>query len=194
MKRELSDILYWQQQVAYYRDENAYKKLYFHFYSSLHRFAVAFIGDPEISEELVSDVMIRIWMMKEKLSNINRLDLYLFKCVRNAALAHINEKKSIIIQNTDEEHFDQMGYCHADAEINAKEISHRIESVVRRLPPQSQLVFRLIKDEGLSYKEVQSVMGISNNTIKTHIRIALKRIRMALEDVSGQRSNKQKIK
>jgi RNA polymerase sigma-70 factor (ECF subfamily) len=44
-----------------------------------------------------------------------------------------------------------------------------------------QLVFRLIKEEGLSYKEVSKVLEISQNTIETHMRIALRKIRMDLQ-------------
>lgn len=179
--------MYWQQRVAYFRDEHAYKQLYFHFYASLHRFTVAFLGDPEVSEEIVSDVMIRIWFMEEKLSNINRLDLYLFKSVRNAALVYMREKKPQIV-NAEAFNQNLSGYFTADSRINTNEIRSRIEALVLSLPPQTQLVFRLVKDEGLSYKEVQSVMGISNNTIKTHIRIALKRIQIGLEDFTNQKS------
>ncbi|HMR83077.1 MAG TPA: sigma-70 family RNA polymerase sigma factor [Niabella sp.] len=193
MKKELSDILYWQRRIAYFRDEKAYKELYFHFYTPLHRFAVTLLGDPETSEELVSDVMIRIWLMEEKLNNVNRLDLYLFKSVRNAALACINENRPVILHTGDASYLDRAGYFTADSKINTNEISSCIEAAVKRLPPQSRLVFRLVKDEGLSYKEVQSVMGISNNSIKTHIRIALKRIRLALEDFTNEAS-REKIK
>ncbi len=193
MKKELSDILYWQRRVAYFRDEKAYKELYFHFYTSLHRFAVTLLGDPETSEELVSDVMIRIWLMEEKLNNVNRLDLYLFKSVRNAALAHINENRPVVLHAGDSSYLDRAGYFTADSGINTNEISSCIEAAVKRLPSQSRLVFRLVKEEGLSYKEVQSVMGISNNSIKTHIRIALRRIRLALEDFTNE-TNREKIK
>ncbi|MFT3903796.1 MAG: sigma-70 family RNA polymerase sigma factor [Niabella sp.] len=192
MKRELLDILYWQRRVAYFRDEKAYKQLYLHFYTPLHRFAIAFLGEPEMSEELVSDVMIRIWLMEEKLSNIERLDLYLFKSVRNAALACMKQKRPAI-EYTDDSYMDHAGDFTADAKVNMNEICGRIEAEVQRLPPQSQLVFRLVKDEGLSYKEVQSVLGVTNNTIKTHIRIALKRIRTALEDFMNEASG-EKIK
>lgn len=192
MKKESADILYWQRRVAYFRDEKAYKELYFHFYTSLHRFAVTLLDDPETSEELVSDVMIRIWLLEEKLSTVDRLDLYLFKSVRNAALAYINQNKPLIVHSEDS-YQDRTGYFTADSKINTNEIRSRIETAVKRLPPQSRLIFRLVKDEGLSYKEVQSVMGISNNSIKTHIRIALKRIRLALEDFTNETS-REKIK
>ena len=177
--------MYWQRRVAYLRDEKAYKQLYFYFYTSLHRFTLSLLADPETAEELVSDIMIRIWLMEEKLSNINRLDLYLFKAVKNAAFAHISKNRLPVIPAEDG-HLNHAGYLTADSKINEREISSRIEAIVQDLPPQSQMVFRLVKDEGLSYKEVQEVMGISNNTIKTHIRIALKRIRAALEGFTNE--------
>ena len=51
------------------------------------------------------------------------------------------------------------------------------------LPTKCQMVFRLIKEERMTYKEVSNIMNISQNTIETHMRIALKKIRSELSGV-----------
>ena len=61
------------------------------------------------------------------------------------------------------------------------EVTQRVNKVVSSLPTKCQMVFRLIKEEGLSYKEVSKVLEISQNTIETHMRIALRKIRMDLQ-------------
>ena len=61
------------------------------------------------------------------------------------------------------------------------EVTQRVNKVIASLPLKCQLVFRLIKEEGLSYKEVSKVLEISQNTIETHMRIALRKIRLDLK-------------
>ena len=57
----------------------------------------------------------------------------------------------------------------------------QVNSIIATLPTKCQMVFRLIKEEHMTYKDVSKIMNISQNTIETHMRIALKKIRNALK-------------
>ncbi len=87
MNLQAKDILFLQNRVAYVRDELAYKKLFFHFYTSLHRFSLSIVKDFEVAEEIVSDTMMKIWDMGNKLATIEKLDAYLFRTVKMPVLA-----------------------------------------------------------------------------------------------------------
>lgn len=165
--------------MACNRDEQAYKQLFKHFYSSLHRFCTGIVKDEELAEEIVSDVLLKIWQLETKLLTVERLDLYLFQSVKNAAFTQLSKNKINAVEIKEEE-FEQVYSNDVEERIILKQTGNCIDAAVTHLPAQCQTVFRLIKDEGLSYKEVQKIMGLSNNTIKTHIRIALKRIKEAL--------------
>ena len=64
--------------------------------------------------------------------------------------------------------------------MQLSEIQKRINNCVNELPPQCSMVFKLIKEEGFSYKKVSGILEISQNTIEYHMRIALKKIRISL--------------
>jgi RNA polymerase sigma-70 factor (ECF subfamily) len=49
------------------------------------------------------------------------------------------------------------------------------------------MVFKLIKEEGFSYKKVSGILEISQNTIETHMRIALKRIKVSLNNYLSEK-------
>lgn len=180
LKNELSEILYLQKRVAHFRDEKAYKELFLHFYTPLHRFVLGIIKDIEFAEDIVSESLTTLWIMEEKIAQVERLDYYLFRCVRNAVFAH-NKKRKIEGLNVEDATLTAASLYSADTNLNLKETSQAIECVVQSLPSQCQMVFRLAKDEGMSYKEIESILEISENTIKTHMRIALKRIRSGLK-------------
>ena len=50
------------------------------------------------------------------------------------------------------------------------------------MPPKRQMVFKLIKDEGMSQKEVAELMDISARTVEVHLKLAVKDVRKIIKD------------
>jgi RNA polymerase sigma factor (sigma-70 family) len=64
---------------------------------------------------------------------------------------------------------------------------------VEALPPRCKMIFKLIREDGLKYKEVSDILNISVNTIDVQIAIAIKKIALALKpDFDYQPVNKVK--
>jgi RNA polymerase sigma-70 factor (ECF subfamily) len=53
----------------------------------------------------------------------------------------------------------------------------QLEAAIATLPPQQATVYRLSKLEGLSREQVAERMGISENTVKNHLAVALQSLR-----------------
>lgn len=177
------NITHLQNRVAYGRDHAAYKDLFFYFHPLLLRFVCSIVKSTDVAEDIVSETMVKVWTMGEKLVYVNDLHVYLFKCAKNAALNHI---KSLATRH------EQLNGIHeaklvtsvndSAEKLQLTEIKNRIEEIVTALPSQCQLVYRLIKEQGLSYRQVTAILEISQNTIETHMRLALKRLRSSLSD------------
>lgn len=176
------NILFLQNRVAYARDEDAYKKIFYHFHPKLYRFCYSLTNDSYASDEMVSDVMLKIWLMEQKLAYIDKLDSYLFRAVKNAALSYLSKQKS---GNLNVDDLQQTIFAknndNAESHMMNLETKDQLEIAVSSLPTQCQMVFRLIREEGFSYKQVGAILEISQNTIETHMRIALKRIKLQLD-------------
>jgi len=179
MTLNIQEILVLQNRVAYARDEQAYKKLFLHFYPSLFRFSNSILNNESIAEEVVSDVMMRIWEMEIKLAYIDKLGLYLMTSIKNASFNQLpkTEKKLVDIEVIDENDFTNEN---PESRYIYTELQSRTEKAIQNLPKQCQLIYRLIREEGLSYKEVIAILEISQNTIEAQMRIALKRLRQTL--------------
>ena len=187
MHLQVKDILFLQNRVAYVRDELAYKKLFFHFYTPLHRFSIGIVKDYEAAEEIVSDTMMKIWDLGNKLASIDKLDAYLFTSIKNASLTFLSKKK---LQLTDIAAIDINlipEHENPESQMQLSEIEKKLNSCVNELSPQCVMVFKLIKEEGFSYKKVSGILEISQNTIETHMRIALKKIRSALSQYLAEK-------
>jgi len=65
----------------------------------------------------------------------------------------------------------------ADTRLLWKQYETLLHEAIRQLPPQRQKVFRLCREESKSYEEVAMELGISRNTVKEHMVLAVKSIK-----------------
>jgi len=162
-----------QQEIALHRNENAYRKLFLHFYDGLYHFANSYVRQNESAEEIVSDVMMKVWTMKERLLEIQNLKIYLFTLTKNSALNTIKRDHKYRNLTFPEISAEQHVELNTPENITiTRELSGRIDEMVKGLPPKCRMVYQLVKHEGCSYKEVAQIMGISVNTVDRHLGIA----------------------
>lgn len=162
-------------------DELAYKKLFYYFHPLLRRFAFNLLGNTEVADEIASDVLLKLWTLRAKMDLVQDLKLYLFKATRNACLNYLNSAAYRDSQVTEAITGDEPVHSFTDSEYTYSELQGLIASAVNQLPSKCQMVFRLIKEYGLSYAQVKDVMEISQNTIETHMRLALKKLKMVID-------------
>ena len=183
MKLSSQELLYHQSKVAYYRNEQSYKHLFLYFHPILFRFSFNILHNKSVSEEIVSDMMLKVWEMGNKLSQIQHLKIFLITSVKNACFTYLSSKKHLqsLNESIDNEDIISSNGDNPEQLFIYSEVTQRVNLVIASLPMKCQMVFRLSKEEGLSYKEVSKVLEISQNTIETHMRIALRKIRMDLQ-------------
>jgi RNA polymerase sigma factor (sigma-70 family) len=56
------------------------------------------------------------------------------------------------------------------------ELTYRIASAINDLPPKCQQVYKLVREEGFTYKEVAQLLDISTNTVDRHLNNALHKL------------------
>ena len=183
LKLSSQELQYHQSKVAYYRDEQSYKHLFLYFHPILYRFSYNILQNKSVSEEIVSDIMLKVWEMGSKLSQIQHLKLFLITSAKNACFTYLSSKnhQHALNESIDNEDIISSTGDNPEQLFIYSEVTQRVNLVISSLPMKCQMVFRLIKEEGLSYKEVSKVLEISQNTIETHMRIALRKIRMDLQ-------------
>jgi RNA polymerase sigma-70 factor (ECF subfamily) len=178
---EKAQLLYLQNRVAYARDQLAYKELYLYFHPAVYKVASIIVTQKSLAEEIVSDVMIRMWTMEKKLAYVEHLKSYLLVAAKNTALTYLKKYK-------ENSHLEISEACSQselsdlpDQQVINTELSQIIEAAVTNLPQKSQLAYRLIKEEGLPYKEACQVLEISQKTLEAHMSAALKKLRRVLD-------------
>jgi RNA polymerase sigma-70 factor (family 1) len=163
-------------------DENAFTKLYLHFGKKLILFGVSLVRSKEIAEELVEDVFVKLWANKQHIAQIENITVYLYVAVKNKALNKLSQKANELIAAP----FDYLDTILDEFAANpydlmiTSEMMGRMHQVIETLPPRCKMIFKLIREDGLKYKEVAEILNISVNTIDAQMAIAVKKICMAL--------------
>lgn len=180
-----------QQRVAMLDDEQAYEELYGMFYAPLLHLAQAFVKSRQLGEEIVSDVFINIWERRRQLLSVNNLTLYLYTSARNTALNYLKKQKKERFHS-----LDNAAAVIKDREMNPEqllitaEMLKKIQEAVRQLPPKCKLIYQLVKEDGLKYREAAGVLNLSLKTVEAQMAIAMKRIYEAVNlTIDGKTAN-----
>jgi RNA polymerase sigma-70 factor (ECF subfamily) len=159
----------------------AYKALYDLLATSLHRFSFSIVKSKEVAEEIVSDVFIKIWQIRDRLPEIDNLKVYLYTITKNFSLNYIQrnyKNSSISMDALDVEPV--IAYGNPEELCISAEIIGKLRQAIRQLPPQCRLIFQLVKEDGLKYKEAAEVLNISVFTVRNQLAIAIHKLAEAL--------------
>lgn len=176
MKIRDSEILVLQHAIALNNDQEAYNKLFLCFYSSLKDFACTFLKSKQLAEEVVSDVFIKVWQKRQSLHTIQHLKMYLFSSTRNTALNYL--KREGLQKISPEDYWVELQSIYFSPEqlMITEEMIEKIHKAVQDLPVRCRLIFKLVKEEGLKYREVAELLNISTKTVENQMTLALKKI------------------
>lgn len=177
---ENTKIRHWIQAMAA-GDSQAFKHLFDACYPRLYRLAFYYLRSDVLSEEVVSDVFLKIWNNRKRLSEIEHPDFYFFQAVKNQSLTCL--KKEARLPHTEEFSLksSRIEYSEPENLLIARELAAMIEEAISQLPEKCEMIFRMVREDGMSYKEVADLLEIAPKTVENQMNIALKKLKAALE-------------
>lgn len=161
-------------------DEAAFAEYYTGFVDSLVRFLTKIVGNVEEAKEIAQDVFVKLWESRGKVDPDKQLDGFVYTTAKNMALNVIRKRQVHFKYHKERMSSAENADLSADEEIISRETEILIRHVINNMPPQRRKAFEMSRYEGLSYEEIAREMGLSVDTVKTHIRLALKDIREAV--------------
>ncbi len=181
MQDELQ-IQYWMERVALFSDEAAYEKLFFHFNSDLFNLARCFVKEEPIAEEIVSDCFIHLWRNRSRLLEISNIRVYLYVAIKNLCIKYLARNKPVPDFNLNELSLENVAATALSPEelMVSKEVLRQIQDAVDGLPPRCRLIFKLVREDGMKYRDISQLLNISVKTIDAQMAIAAKKITQSL--------------
>ncbi len=134
------------------------------YYFQLCHFANGFLKDMEVSEELVSDCFVKLWLQRDQIFIQKSVKAYLYFMVRNGMINYSKKRKRNLIL-----HPESLPDYPGEDEVNKLDFYAELYRAIKRLPDQRRRILELAAFDALSYNEIAAQLNISVNTVKTQM-------------------------
>ena len=154
-------------------DRNAFAQLFYRYHQELGEYVYRLTKSKIISEEVVQDAFMKVWVHRSQLPGIRSFRAYLFTITRNHAFNTLRDetRKAFFNEELSPDLFkvEDPGNTLSETE----EMYGIVEKAVAQLPRQQQKVWRMNKEEGLPYQQIADELQLSRETVKRHITLAM---------------------
>ncbi|ODS81602.1 MAG: hypothetical protein ABS46_11110 [Cytophagaceae bacterium SCN 52-12] len=168
-------------------DRHAFASFYDRYHVYIYHLSLKFLKSPEMAEEAVQDVFLKVWEHRTALDPERSVRGYLLMCCRNH-LINLLAKKGPEFQSIDHDECEEIAdYYDPIDKIILADYTELAEKGISALPPQRQKVFRMYRLENRSLEEIASELGTTKGTVKDHLLKATRHLRLYLKEYSGIR-------
>lgn len=164
-------------------DEAAFNKVFDRYKDKLYGYLLKITKSSEISEEIVTDVFVKLWVGRSLLIHINNLNSFLHKIAYHKAVDFLrtvsrqNKLQKLYIERMEPEPEKRADELLIDAETR-----ELFQKAIQQLPPKRKLIYTLSREKGLTHAQIAKALNLSSNTVKNSIVAATKSIGIFLKN------------
>lgn len=160
----LPEGIYKPEELAFF------KKIFDAYYDGIRNFIYFKTGDIDLAEDLVQDVFLKVWDMREKIEESTVKSL-LFIMANNLLKNHFKHKKVVFnfVNNTEKEETSEP----ADYAYEEQEFEKKLQMVLAEIPEKQRTVFLMNRIDNLSYKEIAERLDLSVKAVEKRMHQAL---------------------
>jgi len=161
-------------------DENAFTQLFLLHKDRLYCFTLHLTESSELAQDLVQDVFFKLWKDHSHLKQVENFGGYIFKLAQNQAINAFKRKTNEMrILSKIQKQADICGASPVE-NMDCKDVQNLVNDILKKLPPQQKIIFKLSREYGLKHEEIAHQLKISPSTVKNHLILALHTIRQYL--------------
>ncbi|GEC71553.1 RNA polymerase sigma-70 factor, ECF subfamily [Flavobacterium flevense] len=161
-------------------DELSYTKLVEKYWQKVLQHALSFVKSYPVAEELTQDIFIQIWEKRNKLSEVNSFENYLFIVSRNLIISHIRKKLTETDSLKDQKL--QELFFKPDEQYEFQELVKILNEGAALLQEPRRSIFLLSRMEGKDTEYISKELGLATRTVRWHLLQALNFLRNHLHN------------
>ena len=147
-------------------DRKAFDSVYRYYSRSLQHFAFSYVKDRGLAEEVVSDIMLKLWNNRMQIKNRSQIKAFLYIATKNACIDRVRTGHVLPMEPLPVEAGNLIGEApEVYNRILYTELLQQIEEAVNQLPPSQQRVFRMSFLEGKTTEEIAKETGMTASSI-----------------------------
>ncbi len=164
-------------------------KLYEQTYPSVYAVAYSIVKNEQDASDLAQEAYLSAFSGMEKLSDINKFDKWIIQIAANKCKDFLRKKKPALFSQFDTEEtdfeseiVDTSNTYSPDKVIDEKEVKGIVKDILYSLPEDQRLCVVLYYGQDLKISEIAEALGVSENTVKSRLSYAKKKIKQQVED------------
>ena len=136
-----------------------------------------YVKSSQIAEELVSDVFFALWENRKQLVEITNFDAYIYRIAKFRVLKYLRDNKTLTV-DLDEVPIELFAFTETTPEDDyiSRELIDALNEAIEQLPTKSKLAFKLVREDGMKYKDAAEHLGISVKTLESQLTYSMKKI------------------
>lgn len=176
--RNSEDLELWQ--LAKVSDDAlAFAELHRRFAPKLYALALRKTGSSEVSEDLVQDLFVHLWLQRASIRIEKAFNLYLFTGLKNRIISHYRKQlvqHTISLNELDVETLTSQSANLVQEWLSVKEVHEIYTRELANLPEKSKYVFEMSRS-GVPNREIAEMLDLSEKTVEFHISKCLRVLR-----------------
>ena len=159
-------------------DSRAFAIVYEHYRKRIYTVSLQYLRSETQAEDAVQEIFLKLWRLEDHLKAVKNLEAYLMQLTKYKCLNMLRRVKleSLHIEPMPEE-FDAVDSDTED-QILLNDTRKVVNDGIALLPPQQKLVYNLCHVEGMKYEEVAQKLQLSPETVRSHLKLALRFLRV----------------
>lgn len=138
------------------------------FKDRLYRMALRMLVNPAEAQDVVQEVMLKLWRQGNALNKIENLEAWSMRITRNHCLDKLRNKHRRTVE-LDQEIIQVDDQPSADQHIEQNETLTKIQKLMEKLPEKQRMVMQLRDVEGMTYKEIEEILDMPIGQVKTNL-------------------------
>ncbi len=157
--------------------EMRFREIYNTYFDRLYTYVKVICNSDELAEDVLADLFKKFWENRADFNHVNDLESYLFVSAKNQAYRALVKELRLVNSEFLEIKRESINYLDPEQLLLEKELKTTLDRAINNLPDKCQLVFRMRREQGLKYLEISTELGVSIETVKTHLTNAQQRLR-----------------
>ena len=169
-------------------NEQAYIELVRRYRDRLMTFVFRFVGDMELSEDIVQDTMIKVYTHKHYYKEIAKFSTWIYTIAGNLAKTELRKRKRRKVTLLSQMNTDDRKYEIPSTELQSEDIvqgeytERYIQKAILQLPLHFRTVVILRDIQELSYEEISKIVNVPLGTVKSRINRARLQLQQTLKE------------
>lgn len=160
--------------------QSAFNEIYNRYNALLFNHAFKKLQDIEQAKDLVQETFIMLWSRRVQLIPTANLPGFLITSLRNKIFDYMSHGKVEAKYLDSLQDFLNIGAAETDYRVRENQLWALIQSEIMELPPRMREIFTMSRTSSMSHKEIGTALQISEETVKSQIKSALKILRKKL--------------